>query len=63
MNTTLSSTVKRKARIDAGNVSDTLTASDFTATTTSYTDFSGVSKTSGVVYAGKTAKTSTQIST
>lgn len=35
---------------------DTITASDLAATDTSYTDFSSLSKTSGAVYAGKTAK-------
>ena len=33
-------------------VKDELTASDFAATSTTYTDFSGVSKTSDAVYAG-----------
>ncbi|MBR1732976.1 MAG: chitobiase/beta-hexosaminidase C-terminal domain-containing protein, partial [Alloprevotella sp.] len=38
-------------------VTDELTASDFAATNTTYTDFSGVSKTSEAVYAGNSAKT------
>lgn len=42
----------------AAEVTDTLTASDFTATTTTYSDFSGVSKDSGAVYAGQSAKDS-----
>lgn len=37
-------------------VSDELTASDFMATGTGYTDFSGVTKGSGAVYAGQSAK-------
>lgn len=36
---------------------DELTAADFAAISTSYADFSGVSKSSGAVYAGNTAKT------
>ena len=39
-----------------GAASDTLTADDFTATSTSYTEFSGVAKDSGAVYAGKSAR-------
>ena len=39
-------------------VKDELTASDFAATSTTYTDFSGVSKTSDAVYAGNSAKDS-----
>ena len=39
-------------------VKDDLTASDFAATSTTYTDFSGVSKTSDAVYAGNSAKDS-----
>ena len=42
-----------------GAASDTLVAGDLAAPSTSYTEFSGVSKDSGAVYAGKTAKTST----
>ena len=41
---------------NAATVTDTLTASDFTATSTSYTSTNGVTKSSGAVYAGKTAK-------
>lgn len=37
-------------------VTDVLTASDFNATGTTYTDFSGVKKTSDAVYAGQSAK-------
>lgn len=39
-------------------VTDALTASDFAATSTTYTDFSNVSKTSDAVYAGQSAKDS-----
>ena len=39
-----------------GEVVDVLTSSDFTATTNEYKDFSGVSKESGAVYAGQSAK-------
>ena len=39
-----------------GEVVDVLTSSDFTATTDTYTDFSGISKESGAVYAGQSAK-------
>ena len=42
----------------ADDVTDELTASDFAATSTTYTDFSGVSKTSDAVYAGNSAKDS-----
>jgi len=35
---------------------DTLTADDFTATSTTYTEFSNVTKDSGAVYAGKSSK-------
>ncbi len=45
----------------ATTVTDVLEASDFTATTTSYTNFSGVSKPSGAVYAGNTAKNGSSI--
>ena len=41
---------------NAATVTDTLTANDFTATSTSYTSTNGVTKSSGAVYAGKTAK-------
>ena len=40
----------------AGVVTDKLTADDFPATTTSYTDFTGVQKNSAAVYAGQSAK-------
>ncbi len=40
----------------AGVVTDKLTADDFPATTTSYTDFTGVKKNSAAVYAGQSAK-------
>ena len=39
-----------------GATNDTLTASDLKATTTTYTSFSGVTKSSSAVYLGKTAK-------
>ena len=45
------------AQWKASAVTDTLTAADLAATSTSYTDFSNVSKPSGAVYAGRTAKT------
>ena len=41
---------------NAATVTNTLTANDFTATSTSYTSTNGVTKSSGAVYAGKTAK-------
>ena len=41
-----------------GTVVDVLTASLFTATSTTYTDFSGVTVTSGAVYSGNSSKTS-----
>ena len=41
-----------------GTTSDKLLASDFTATSTTYTEFSGVGKDSGAVYAGRSSKTS-----
>ncbi len=40
------------------DVTDTITASDLTATGTSYSDFSGVTKSSDAVYAGNSAKDS-----
>lgn len=43
----------------AATVDDELTASMFTATSTTYADFSDVTSTSGVVYAGNSAKTGT----
>ena len=42
----------------AVEVSDVLTADDFAATNTTYTDFSGVTKDSGAIYAGQSAKNS-----
>ena len=39
-------------------VTDVITASDLPATSTTATTFTGLSKTSGAIYAGKTAKTS-----
>ena len=42
----------------AGDVTDVITAADLVATTTTYTDFSGVKKESGAVYAGQSAKDS-----
>ena len=50
---------KTAKSVFAEDTTDTITASDLTATTTTYTDFSGVSKTSDAVYAGNSAKTST----
>lgn len=49
---------KTEAASGGGDVVDVLTASLFTATTTTYTDFSGVTVTSGAVYSGNSAKTS-----
>lgn len=43
------------------DVTDAITASDLAATSTSYVDFSGVSKTSDAVYAGNSAKNSSNI--
>ena len=40
----------------AGTVDDVLTANDFTATSSTYSNFSGVTKNSGAKYAGNTAK-------
>ena len=48
-----SSSAKAVAR---GTTTDTLTAADFAASSTTYTSFSGVSDASDAVYAGKTAK-------
>ena len=57
MSCSLTVQVQRKAYIaPAGQTTDTLTADDFTATGTTYSDFSGVTKTSGAVYAGNSAK-------
>ena len=42
--------------VSASAVVDTLTVDKFTADTTTYTDFSGVTATSDAVYAGQTAK-------
>lgn len=41
-----------------GASADTIVADDLAATSTSYTEFSGVAKDSGAVYAGKSAKSS-----
>lgn len=43
----------------AGSVDDVLTSADFTATSSSYSFFTGVKKTSDAVYAGNSAKYST----
>ena len=40
----------------AGTVTDVLTAADFTATNSNYTDFSNVTKNSAAVYAGNSAR-------
>lgn len=45
--------------VEAATTTDVLTADMFKATSTSYTDFSGVVGSSGAVYAGNNAKTST----
>ncbi len=45
----------------AASVTDVITAADLAATSTSYTDFSGVTKPSGAVYAGRTALNGTAI--
>jgi hypothetical protein len=50
--------VATDSSFSTGAASDTLKTDDFTATSTTYTEFSGVSKGSGAVYAGKSAKTS-----
>ena len=52
----LTARVQRKAYVAPSSVIDTITADDLAATTTSYVDFSGVSKSSGAVYAGNSAK-------
>ena len=49
------------ARPETSTVTDTITASDLTATTTQYKTFSGVTKTSEAVYAGSSAKNSSNI--
>ena len=49
---------KPPVRAKAADVVDTLVASSFEATNTTYKDFSGVSFTSDAVYAGNSAKTS-----
>ena len=59
MDTTLVTQVQRKAYSQASSsVTDTLTASDLAATGTTYANFSGVTKSSGAVYAGQSAKDS-----
>ena len=45
----------------AASVTDVITAADLAATSSSYTDFSGVTKPSGAVYAGRTALNGTAI--
>ena len=45
-------------RENSSDVTDTIAASDLAATSTTYADFSGVSKSSGAVYAGNSAKDS-----
>ncbi len=49
---------KAVSEAKAADVSDTITASDLAATSTTYVDFSGVSGSSGAVYAGNSAKSS-----
>ena len=63
LSTTLTTQVQRKARVTPSSsvVTDTITAADLTATGTSYTEFSGVTLSSGAVYAGKTAKNGSNI--
>ena len=54
--------VQRKAyATPVSSVKDTITASDLTATGTQYVDFSGLTKTSGAVYAGNSAKNGSNI--
>ena len=55
MTCSFSVVVKRKERTTQSTVTDTILASDLNATSTTYIDFSGVSKTSGAVYAGQSA--------
>ena len=55
MTCSFSVVVKRKERVTQSAVTDTILASDLNATSTTYIDFSGVSKTSGAVYAGQSA--------
>ena len=45
----------------AGTIADTLVATDFKATSNNYTDFSNVTKDTGTVYAGRTAKNGSAI--
>lgn len=49
------------ARPETSTVTDTITAADLEATTTQYVDFSGVTKSSDAVYAGSSAKNSSNI--
>ena len=58
LNCSLTVQVQRKAYVAPSSTTDTITASDLTATNTSYTNFSNVSKTSGAKYAGNSAKDS-----
>ncbi len=48
--------VATDSSFSTGSAADTLVAGDLAATGNNYADFSGVSKPSGAVYAGKTAK-------
>lgn len=58
LQTTLTVSVSRKAYETAGSVTDTITAVDLAATTTSYIDFTDVAKSSSARYAGQSAKDS-----
>ena len=50
--------IAQSGKVTPGGSGDVLTASDFAATSTTYVEFSGVSKPSGAVYAGQSAKSS-----
>lgn len=54
----LTVSVSREAYVTPSSEKDTITASDLSATSTSYVAFSDVSKTSDAVYAGQSAKNS-----
>ena len=54
----LTVSVSRTAYVAPSTTTDTITASDLTATGTSYSNFSNVSKSSGAKYAGNSAKNS-----
>ena len=56
----LSVEVQREERVVTAGVTDTITSSDLTATGTSYKDFDNVKKSSNAVYAGITAKYTTE---